>query len=315
MAMFRLAQAQPPSPDALSVAIGVDRERITVGDPLHYTVHVMSPPGALVEWPEQPRTVGAFEVRSFAHEGPFIRADGWSADTLRYELTVYETGVHTIPPLALPYTLQDGRQGVAQTDSARITVASVIDDEAKDIRDLKDPADIPVIVPWYLWIAAAVLALGLMAGGVYLYRRWKRRLEEEETAPPAPRLPHEIAYDELEQLARFRWIEQDKIAEHYTALSEIIRRYVAARYNVPAMEITTNELVRHLGNRSVRLDHIRLIDALLQECDLVKFAKFIPEPDRMAQSIDEARAVVDHTKQIAVPAPSPPEPARVATQV
>lgn len=295
--------------DTLSVTTRVDQERITVGDPLQYAVTVVSPPGVEVTWPEKQSDFGDFEVLSLVHDGPYAAGNGGYADTLRYTLTVYAVGVHSIPPLVLPYTMQDGTVRTAYTDSVAVTVVSVIDDEATDIRDLKQPAEISETIPWYVWVGGAVLLLTLILGAVYLYRRRNRSDETGESSLAPPRLSHEIAYDELDQLARFQWLAQGKVTRHYTALSEIIRRYLSARYYIAAMEITTTELFELLKTLDIKPEHRQMIVDFLHECDLVKFAKYIPDEARQGRSIRDAREIVAATKVLPDPIAAPDPPA------
>lgn len=289
-------------PDSLSVLTSVDRERITVGDPIVYTITVLSPPGASVAWPGRDVRLGEFEVRSFVHLGPVARPGGHQADTLRYVVTVYNVGLQTIPALSFPYILRDGTRRTAVTKPVPITVVSVITGEPTDIRDLKEPAEIPAgHIPWYIWTGLTALLVAIIMGGIYVYRRRKQRPDIPIAPPVSPRLPHEVAYDELDQLAGLRLIEQGKIKEHYTVASETIRRYLAARYGIVAMEVTTTELLETLEKLPVQAEHIRPIGLFLRECDLVKFAKYIPDRESMDRSIDAARAIIDLTKAIPEP--------------
>lgn len=300
--------------DSLSVSASVDRPRMTVGDPVVYTIIALSPPGASVAWPGRDTPLGAFEVRSFAHRGPVAGSNGMQADTLRYVVTTYDVGPQTIPAMSISYTLRDGTRRTAATKPVTITVASVITGEPTDIRDLKAPAEIPGRSRWYVWVGLAVLLLALIIGGVYLYRRRKSRPETPVVPPAPPRLPSEVAYEELDRLASLRLIEQGQIKEHYTAASEIIRRYLAARYGIAVMEITTTELLDRLGAVPVEPDHLRAIGAYLHECDLVKFAKYVPDRDTMDRSVDTARAIVDLTKERPEPATAHGEGSEVMTQ-
>jgi hypothetical protein len=289
--------AQQPPPDSLVLSTRVDQERIRIGDPLRYTVTVTVPPGAAVQWPARGQALGGFEILSLDHRGPAASPAGAASDTLQYTLTIFTTGVHVIPPFVLSCGLPDGKIQTAVADSIPITVVSVIEDEATDIRDLKGPADIPETTPWYVWAGLAALFAGFALAALYLYRRWRRKERQPAPAPAPGRLPHEIALEELDQLARAGLLAQGQVKQHYTVLSEILRRYLAARYRVNAMEVTTSELMEALGRVDVSIAHRQPIADLLRTCDLVKFAKFIPETERQKASIEEAAALIESTKQ------------------
>ena len=300
LAYARPVVAQQNRTDSLSVTVAVDQERITIGDAFQYVVTVVSPLEAAMRWPDAGKTLDGFDILSFDHDGPYILPDGTHVDTLRYALTIYTTGVQNILPLSLSCILEDGSELFAVSDSIPITIVSVIDDEATDIRDLKNPVDIPASILWYIWVAGGV-GLILLAGVIwFIIRRRRQRDEAVEAFVDSVRPPHERALDELDQLARFQWLAQGRVKTHYTALSEILRRYLSARYKIAAMEFTTTELMVAIRRLETPYDQVQSINRLLQESDMVKFAKFTPEPDPQSQSIQNARGIIEQTRLVEV---------------
>ncbi len=278
--------------DGFAIEASVDRDRITVGDPFLYRITVKSPRDSAIEWPESGSAPEGFDLLSFEHEGPLSGPGGVNVDSLRYELTLYRTGEHAIPPFALTCVLLDGTELSAESDAIPVTVLSVIDDAAEDIRDLKEPVDLPGEVPWYFWVIGG-LALFAVAAAIYLYIRRRRNRVDLDGAPPAAeRLPEEIALDELGQLSRAGWLDQGLVKAHYSALSEILRRYLAGRYGIAAMEYTTSELMAALNECNLGHEESRAVRILFEECDMVKFAKFTPESHRQSLSLPESREIV-----------------------
>ena len=130
----------------------------------------------------------------------------------------------------------------AESEAVPVSVVSVIDDDAADIRDLKTPVDIPGGVPWYAWLVAGLVLLAV-AAAVFLYiRRRRNRKDVQGTVPAIERPPEEIALENWNN-----WPEgvagQGRVKAHYSALSEILRRYLSGRYGIAAMEYTTSELL------------------------------------------------------------------------
>ena len=287
--------------DAFSIVASVDRDRITVGDPFLYRITVRSPGNAAIEWPEAGRPPEGFDLVSFEHEGPLPGPGGANIDLLRYELTLYRTGEHSIPPFSLKCVLSDGTEISAESEAIPFSVVSVIDDDASDIRDLKSPVDIPGGVPWYYWLIAG-LALLAVAAAVFLYIRRRRNREDPQgTVPAIERPPEEIALEELERLALKEWLAQGRVKAHYSALSEILRRYLSGRYGIAAMEYTTSELLAALNARQVGHEESRVVRELFEECDMVKFARFTPETHRQSLSLREGREIVERTRPPEVP--------------
>ncbi|MDD9949682.1 MAG: BatD family protein [candidate division Zixibacteria bacterium] len=287
--------------DAFSIVASVDRDRITVGDPFLYLITVRSPGNAAIEWPEAGRPPEGFDLVSFEHEGPLPGPGGANIDLLRYELTLYRTGEHTIPPFSLKCVLSDGTEVSAESEAVPFSVVSVIDDDAADIRDLKSPVDIPGGAPWYYWLIAGLVLLAV-AAAVFLYIRRRRNREDPQgTVPAIERPPEEIALEELERLALKEWLTQGRVKAHYSALSEILRRYLSGRYGIAAMEYTTSELLAALNARQVGHEESRVVRELFEECDMVKFARFTPETHRQSLSLREGREIVERTRPPEVP--------------
>ena len=297
--------------DAFSIVVSVDRDRITVGDPFLYRVTVKSPGDAAVEWPASGRPPEGFDLVSFEHAGPLPGPGGANIDSLRYVLTLYRTGEHSIPPLSLTCVLSDGTELSAVSEAISVTVVSVIDDEAEDIRDLKDPVEIPGGIPWYVWVIGGLVLLAATAAVLlYLRRRRNRGAPDGSAAAVVERPPEEIALEELDRLALKEWLDQGRVKTHYSALSEILRRYLSARYRIAAMEYTTSELMAALNGIDLGHEETRAVRVLFEECDMVKFAKYTPESHRQSLSLREGREIVELTRPPEVPeVAEPDEPA------
>ncbi len=296
--------------DAFSIVASVDRDRITVGDPFLYRITVKSPGNAAIEWPESGRSPEGFDLLSFEHEGPLSGPGGANIDSLRYVLTLYRTGEFSIPPFSLKCILSDGTELSAVSAAIPVTVVSVIDDEAEDIRDLKDPAEIPGEVPWYLWVIGGLALLAVAAAVILYIRRRRNRGAANGTDAVIERPPDEIALEELDRLALKEWLARGRVNTHYSALSEILRRYLSARYRIAAMEYTTSELMAALNVLDLGNEETRTVRVLFEECDMVKFARHTPDSHRQALSLREGREIVELTRPPETPeAASPSEPA------
>lgn len=117
---------------------------------------------------------------------------------------------------------------------------------------------------------------------------------------------------ELAALENERLIEQKKFKEFYTRLSDALRSYMGAAYRVQALDLTSNELLRELDGRaedepqhraeSYRKAVARLTE-LLDEADLVKFARYMPEAARGRRALEIGREIVKYTSYKFEPEP------------
>ena len=90
------------------------------------------------------------------------------------------------------------------------------------------------------------------------------------------------------------------IKEYQTELTDIMRIYLSDRYDINAMEMTTNEIANDIkdANLSESLKN-KLID-ILTIADLVKFAKGVPDEEMHSKFLKDAVQFVNETKKVDV---------------
>lgn len=286
--------AQMPVEPGLAVTMEVDTTAIHLGDAVSVRLSVDHPSAWSVQWPDS-LDVAPFEV--LAYEVP--RSDpSPSGEGVRsvagLRLTAFELGELDIPPIAIPVAAPDGAVRTLLTDPHRIGVESVGLDESGDIRDIRGPLAIArnwwVLVPWLLLAAAAG------AGALYMRRRLRARPNREVTAPRTPPRPfHLVALDALDELERSPLLERGRVKTWHVRISEIIRTYVEGQLGVPALEMTTPEVVAGLRAAALSGPISESFDSFLARCDLVKFAKLRPGADSSRELLGVARSLVEMT--------------------
>jgi hypothetical protein len=153
---------------------------------------------------------------------------------------------------------------------------------ADDIRDIRGPKAVPSAELWLMELvgAAAVAALA------YAGWRWYRRVKL------VPKTASEIALEQLEKALRL--MQPDTAREFSIAVSEIIRKYIEARFHVLASHQTTEEFLHGLIEPSDALlaGHQELLGDFLGHCDLAKFARWILSVEEMKTMHESARNFV-----------------------
>ena len=110
------------------------------------------------------------------------------------------------------------------------------------------------------------------------------------------RFPEEIAYQELDRISALNLPAQSEFKHHYTLVTTCMRTYLEGIYGIPAMDQTTRELMTALRSMRVEGEITRRLGALLEEADLIKFAKLVPSLEQAYASVVQARDLVDITK-------------------
>jgi hypothetical protein len=97
------------------------------------------------------------------------------------------------------------------------------------------------------------------------------------------------------------FLERKEIKKYYIILSDIIRKYLERRYQITALDRTTQEVRGELKRVKTEGEVTDLVYGFLFSCDLVKFARYIPSKEEIEKDWNEAFTIVNMTKQEEVP--------------
>jgi hypothetical protein len=213
------------------------------------------------------------------------------ADSDRVERTADATFIpvdldsSVVPPNRFAFVAPAGDTVYAVSDAVEVPIRRIALD-AKDTRPLKEQWTLP---PNYLhWALVGLGVLALAAGIVWWIRR--RRARRPVITAPEVRLPPDVvALTELERIAGMGYLDRGEFKLYYTLVVDVVRRYLEARFGVEAMDRTSSELIREIQRRNAPVGDL---GALLEEADLVKFAKLVPDRPGAEAAIERARAIV-----------------------
>jgi hypothetical protein len=312
----------------IEVAARADRHTVAVGDTFRLAIDVRWQEGVSVKPLAIGEDLGAFAVRDITY-GPVSTVDTLSSRRISLLLTVFKTGVLTVPPVGIVY-MDDSGAHRAETGEIEIEVVSVLPDDASDIKDIKAPIEVPkrwrdIIASWALLVglsavaAASVLVsvkrrdelegtlrrawLRLTGPVVRLVRWLLRRLSlighDEYGAPildagiAEPYLtPEQAAFREFDRIDALRLPDEGKTEELNTLVSEAVRRYLERRFRILAMESPISYTMAAMRRKEVSSEALRLIQEVLEETDLVKFAGVRPGGDAATTLTDRGRRLV-----------------------
>ena len=108
--------------------------------------------------------------------------------------------------------------------------------------------------------------------------------------------PYDLALQRLNNLKSQKLCENGQEREYYTIITEILREYLAGRFEIYAMEMTSTQILDSLNkNDETRISkkHMHLI---LEMADFVKFAKVRPLPDDNIKTYHAALQFIEETK-------------------
>ena len=194
-------------------------------------------------------------------------------------IAFFKTGTYRIGPFTADLFSGDERIGTAASGPLDITIRSLLNEHDRDIRPLKPPLPLGGN-PWFgVKFLLRLLIVPLLVVLAWILKRKKT------AAPSAPPL--------LPPLAEFRsgWIRlraqrrdrPDQFKPFFITLSQLLKRYLGRHYRFNAEELTSWETIGRLRQAEHSVEVNEWIRTILVAADLVKFAKWIPLPETVAE--------------------------------
>lgn len=275
----------------------VDTDSISVGDRFTYTIvfegnynSIIYPGESLfeseLEWVNRER----FQLSE-------------RKDSLVYYFQFFGTENLVIEKKAVQISTSDGDTTMYTVD-VLLFFKSVIEGEDEEFRSFKPIFDFAR--NWFLIILLIVFFATLL----YFFYRWyqNRETTSEESIqpfyPPDPFLdPLVLLNKELSDLGDTSKLSTfEDYEKYYVRLGDSIRAYLKRVYKIPALEMTTREIIDALHHEIASSDIIKMARNVLNEADMVKFANFQPTIEqavsvlKRAISFAETAAIVDNEK-------------------
>ncbi len=176
------------------------------------------------------------------------------------------------------FILKPKTLGMAYVDGALLSYVDLKTGEGHSLRTNRINVEVVESEPepgekrgFFFWLFAVVIPIIL--GGVVGYFV-KKKLEKRGQEPP--HVPVKSLEEEyLEQIYETVSLEKVKsnLSQGYYLLSKIARRYLKQKYDLDALELTTDEILETLSKREDVDENIRkMIEEILRTCDVAKFA-------------------------------------------
>lgn len=227
-----------------------------------------------------------------------------------FMLTLYQTGAFTLQPptpnfLAAPKDLE-----IITSEFPEIVVgvtsyfleAVQANKDSMSLEVIKDQMA-PIVVNIYTkkkpsdyWIYFLLLGLAILGAIVYWFVK-SRQSKQQIVLLEKPEAPaHYFANKQLTQLRKEELWKVGKDKEYQTQLTYTIREYLENRFDIKALESTTEELKASLTGKVTAEQESMLVE-ILQIADLVKFAKAKPSEDINESFLTKAYDFVKSTQE------------------
>ena len=275
----------------------ISRDSILIGDQVEWTLDFQLAPGEAVSISKP----GAEPV-------PGVEALGEMAlDTLsdkkgtlslrgRIILTSFDSGSYVLPPLYVLLARTDGTIDTLEYAGPTLAVNTIPIDTATfqpyDIKgQIRYPLTFKEVIPW---VGLALLVAAL----IWLLVRWIRLRRQNRDffgKPVVKDPPHIVALRSLEKTRSQKLWQTGKQKQFYTQVTDALRQYIAARYEVPALEQTSAEMFQDLEDKAIDPALTDSLKDLFTTADFVKFAKHAATDQENENAIPTAVRFVNET--------------------
>ena len=265
----------------LKATASLDSTNILIGDQVKLTLEIEYPYDVKIKFPQVPDTIqNLIEVLK---RSPIDTLETETLQKLIQTITVtsFDSGSYQIPPFWFTFEAS-GLTDSIPSNSVALNVFSMEIDTTMGPTDIKMPYAAPLtlkeVIPYILGIILIGAVIFLILYSI------KRRKNNQPifVKPQKPKEPaHIIALRELERIKNEKLWQKDKTKQYYSEVTEALRIYIEDRFQISAMEQTTDEILQSFRYRKDLLNEKSFsnLTQILSLADLVKFAKYKPLPD------------------------------------
>ncbi len=268
------------------VDAAVNTRVVMIGQSFHAVITAGANRG-LVQLPGEHAPIAGCQVMAYAEKDVSRKHAGFLARQGIYTLKAFELQRVTIPPLPIKIEWDNGNSETAYTAPVQVTVGSMHPEKGLHLINPRGPMPLS-------WTGLLVMGLGLIAVMVLLARLFiHQRGPKGKKRPSAQRM----ARQGLRLLSHSDMANPESGQIYFTTLSKVIRRYLSERYQLPALEWSRIAVLEALQAQGVEADKLELINALLQEADLVKFAMEPVSQERLQAAHALAELIIVQTEE------------------
>ncbi|MBO4568089.1 MAG: hypothetical protein J5686_04025 [Bacteroidales bacterium] len=283
---------------AVSLKGRISVDTILVGQPFDYQLLLTVPKDYNVDWKRFGDTLSkSIEI---IKEGELTTTPVENSDNVlmkqQLTLTTFDTGYVYVPEIDIYYSksLQDSVRYKLHTMEKELYVKTVAVDTTQAFLPIngviKQYVTAKEVLPW----AAIVIAvIGILYLIYYLqkHRKTQQPVVIEKKKPTIPAIV--TARAKLADMKDNELWNSLKVKDYYTDLTDIAREYLEGQFEIDAVEMTTDEIMKEVNALNLQeFVKMKLQDTLIT-ADLVKFAKANPSKDENEQSFKDINLFVE----------------------
>lgn len=254
----------------------LDTDQTLIGKPVQLSLYAEFESGQDYSWPSFTDSINGLEIWEI---GQFFNEDKKGLTRLKqtYELASFDSGFYIIKPI--PFILNSD---TLFSDPVLVQVNTVELSQEQEMYDIREPRALPF--PW-MYVVLIVLAVALIIALIVYFV--KNRQHKKVPAAPVirdTRSPIQRLRDDLTKIrAQKTWEINSK--QFYSELSEAVKTYLELEERIAALESTTQEIRPEVMALSWKTQFKVETIAMLEEGDMVKFAKATSSVEAQTQHL------------------------------
>lgn len=289
------ALVQSDNSYAQTATASVKEKEYLIGDWIPVDLFVSVAANSKVIFPELKDSISPIiEVANFTPVDT-VKKSGQTEYHQLVNLIVFDTGQILLPQFQF-LVENKGQLDTIVSEAIQVHVAGVKIDTTKDIKPIKEPLKIPYTFKELLPFILGALLLILLAVLVFWLIKYRKNRKNKTVDEKYLLPPHVWAFKELDKLHQEKLWQSGEVKQYYSRLTDIARTYIELRYMIPAMEQTTDELMKSLHKGIIKQSLKKELNDVLVLSDFVKFAKAQPDFIENENSLKVIRDFIDKTK-------------------
>ena len=294
----------------IKATASLDSTQILIGDQVHLRLEVDQPKNIKLDFPAIGDSItSAIEVIERSPLDTFTLSDAEQIKIIQnFTITSFDTGVQMVPQFRFMLKYDELSDSLF-TQPLALEVHGMPIDTTKGPVDIKKPYTAPVTLKEVTPYILGVILIGAIIFFIFYYLQRKKKNQPLFGRTEKPKEPaHIIALRELDRIKEEKIWQNDKIKQYYSELSDALRIYIENRFDIPAMEQTSDETLAAFKFRRDLINEKSMeeLSQILKLSDLVKFAKYQPLPDDNNLSLINAYFFVNKTKKEEMKKPEEP---------
>jgi hypothetical protein len=291
-----LVQAQ-----RLKASARLDSTNILIGDQIKLFLEIDYPTDFEVEFPVVPDTLqGLIEVLDRSGIDTIdLDNENFQKQIQAYTITSFDSGSYRIAPKWFKI-IKNGKIDSIPTNGVTLQVHTMVIDTTRGLTDIKMPYDAPVTLKEVTPYILGVILIGAIIFLILYSIKRKKKNQPLFKLPVKPKEPaHVIALRELDRIKNEKIWQKEKTKQYYSEVTDVLRNYIEERFDIPAMEQTTDEILNSFKYRKDLLSDktFQNLSQILTLADLVKFAKYKTLPDDDNLTLVNSYFFVNETKK------------------